>query len=202
MFSLSNPFSKLGEGSKSKIKAVFFSGQCRKFFQILTKKEKTEFAALLVLAVISLVFLTTDFYLKHTQAQPVIAGSFTEGVLGQPRFINPVLAAANDIDRDLTELVFASLMKYTPKGEIVPDLASGYEIKEDGKTWEITLKNNLVFQDNTPLTADDVIFTVKTIQNPDYKSPLRAAWLGIEAEKISDTKVRFTLKNNFPCYDK
>jgi ABC-type transport system substrate-binding protein len=47
-----------------------------------------------------------------------------------------------------------------------------------------------------PLTADDVIYTIKTIQNSDYKSPLRANWLDVDAEKLSDKS--FTLSIGSP----
>ena len=174
--------------------------QCQKFFDVLNQKEKNYFLVFFFLFLSSFIFLTASFYLRHTETVPAFGNKLSEGVLGQPRFINPVLAAVNDVDRDLVELVFAGLMKYSPQGEIVPDLVESYEIKDEGKTWDLTLKENLVFQDSSPLTADDVIFTVKTIQNPDYKSPLRANWLGIETERISDLKVRFKLKNAYPAF--
>ncbi|MDP3093670.1 MAG: ABC transporter substrate-binding protein [bacterium] len=174
--------------------------QCQKFFEVLSKEEKKYFLAFLVLFAASLVFLSLDFYFKGTEIKPAFGGTFSEGVLGQPRFINPILAAVNDVDRDLTELVFAGLMKYSSQGEIVPDLVETYEIRENDKIWDLTLKKDLVFQDGSSLTADDVIFTIKTIQNPDYKSPLRANWLGIEVERISDLRIRFKLKNSYPAF--
>jgi len=174
--------------------------QCLKLFSVLDKKEKTYFLAFSGLFLVSFVFLATDLYLKNTKVEPALGGKITEGVVGQPRFINPVLAPVNDVDRDLTALTFAGLMKYSDQGQIVPDLAQSYEVSSDGKTWHVLLKPGLVFQDNSPLTVDDVIFTVKAIQNPDYKSPLRPSWLGIEMEKISDLEIRFKLKNPYPAF--
>ena len=174
--------------------------QIQKFFEVLDRKERKIFLILLALFSISSVYLAADFYIRHTEIRPTLGDKISEGVLGQPRFINPVLAAVNDVDRDLTELVFAGLMKYSKDDQIVADLANNYEIKEDGKVWDINLKENLVFQDGSPLTADDVIFTVKTIQNPDYKSPLRPNWLGVEVERLSDLKIRFRLKNPYPGF--
>ena len=174
--------------------------QIQKFFEVLDRKERKIFLILLALFSKSSVYLAADFYIRHTEIRPTLGDKISEGVLGQPRFINPVLAAVNDVDRDLTELVFAGLMKYSKDDQIVADLANDYEIKEDGKVWDINLKENLVFQDGSPLTADDVIFTVKTIQNPDYKSPLRPNWLGVEVERLSDLKIRFRLKNPYPGF--
>ena len=174
--------------------------QTQKFLEILNRKERKIFLILLALFSISSAYLIIDFYIRHTEIKPTLGDKISEGVIGQPRYINPVLAAANDVDRDLTELVFAGLMKYSKNDEIIADLANDYEIKEDGKVWDINLRENLVFQDGSPLTADDVIFTVKTIQNPDYKSPLRPNWLGVEVERLSDLKVRFRLKNPYPGF--
>jgi len=183
-----------------KLKTLPEQGQYRKFFKILGRREKKAFFIFLVLGLVSSAFLTVNFYFKHTEVRAAAGGEFTEGMIGQPRFINPIFAPANDIDRDLTELIFSGLMKYSVDGQIQPDLAKGYQVSQDGQTWEINLKENLVFQDGSPLTSDDVIFTIKTIQNPDYKSPLRPSWLGIETERVSDLTVRFKLKNVYPGF--
>lgn len=171
--------------------------QWRYFLKVLAKKEKIAFFSLLVLFLGSFFFLILSFYFKNTEIQPAQGGTFVEGIVGQPRFINPIYSQASDIDRDLVELIFSGLMKYDSQSQIVPDLAEKYEIKEGGKVYEVYLKDKIFWQDSHPLTADDVVFTIKTIQNPDYKSPQRAAWLGVEVEKISDLKVRFSLRDSY-----
>jgi ABC-type transport system substrate-binding protein len=167
----------------------------RQFFKILTKKERVIFFIFLFLFLSSLFFLSVNFYFKNTEIKPAEGGIFIEGVVGSPRFLNPIYGSNNDVDRDLTELIFSGLMKYDSQGQIVSDLANNYEILENGKIWEISLKKNLFWSDDQPLTAEDVIFTIETIQNPDIKSPFRANWLGVKVEKISDLKIRFELKN-------
>ena len=164
------------------------------------KKEFIAFFIFLAIFIASILMLVIDFWFKHTDVVPADGGILIEGVIGQPRFINPIYAEGNDVDRDLTNLVYSGLMKYDANGQLKPDLIKRYDIKEDGKVYEIELKNNVVFHDNTKLTAKDVLFTVKTIQNPDFKSPLLAKWLGIETEILSDTRVRFTLKNPYPGF--
>jgi ABC-type transport system substrate-binding protein len=171
------------------------AGQWRQFFKILNKKEKYFFFSALALFSFSVIFLLTNLYFQNTKIAPKQEGEYTEGVIGQPRLINPIFAPANDTDRDLSELIFSGLLKYDYQGKLVPDLAQNYQVLGGGKVFEFNLKEDLFWQDGKPLTADDIIFTIKTIQNPDYKSPLRSSWLGVEAEKISETKIRFTLKN-------
>jgi len=167
----------------------------RYFFKILSKKERVTLSLSLLFFLVSFSFISVNFYIKNTETQPAIGGSLTEGVIGSPRFINPVYAQADDVDRDLTELVYSGLMRYNEKGEIVKDMAEKYELLEDGKVFDFYLKENLLWSDDTPISADDIIFTVKAIQNPALKSPVRGSWLGIKAEKISELGVRFELRS-------
>src|SRR4030042_4587706 len=98
------------------------------FFKVLTKKEKISFLIFLILFIFSSIFLVTRFYLENTEVKPAQGGKNTEGVMGQPRFINPIYANS-DIDRDLVELVFSGLMKYDQNLQIVPDIVQTYEIE-------------------------------------------------------------------------
>lgn len=173
--------------------------QRRQFFKILTKREKTAFLAFFLLFLFSSSFLLLNFYFKNTEKVPAKGGTFIEGVIGQPRFINPVYANS-DVDRDLVQLIFSGLMKYDENLNIVPDLAERYEIEEEGRVYKFYLKENLVWQDKTPLTADDIVFTIRTIQNPDFKSPLQANWVGIEVEKINELEIKFTLRKPYGAF--
>jgi len=168
--------------------------QWKRLSQVLTRKEKKVLFLFSVLAFYSFLFLTYNFYFENTVIGPATGGTYIEGVIGQPRFINPVYSQLSDVDRDLTEILFSGLMKYDEEGKLVNDLADNFEIKEEGKIYEFSLKENAFWSDGQKLTVDDIIFTIETIQNPDYKSPLRAEWLGIETEKISDYEIRFKLK--------
>lgn len=172
---------------------VFFTAPQK----VLSVKEIILFLFFLVLFLINSVYLTINFYIKNTNVIPKKGGVYTEGMIGQPRFINPVYSSYSDIDRDLTELIFSGLMKYNKEGKIVPDLIKNYEIKENGKVYEIELKDNLLWSDGEPLTVEDVIFTIKILQDPSYKSPQIANWLGVEVEKISEKQARFILKNPY-----
>ncbi len=169
--------------------------QWKQFFRLLSKKEKIVFSFFSIIFVSSLVFLGRNLYLKNTEVVPASGGTYIEGMVGSPRFINPVYSSASDIDKALTEVMFSGLMKYNKEGELITDLADDYKILENGKVYEFTLKEGLVWQDSKPLTAEDVVFTIETIQKPEIKSPLRPIWLGIKIEKVSDLTVRFTLKN-------
>jgi ABC-type transport system substrate-binding protein len=170
--------------------------QWLQFFKILSLKEKVLFFLFLFIFISSGIFLSIDFYLKNTKIVPAKGGVFVEGVIGYPALINPLFAPLSEVDMALTELIFSGLLKYNLDGKLEPDLAKEYQILEDGKVFEFKLKENLFWQDGKPLTADDVVFTVETIKNPQVASPLRPAWLGVEVEKVSDQVVRFKLKES------
>ena len=127
---------------------------------------------------------------------PAHGGSITEGIVGSPRFINPLLSNS-DTDRDLTILIYSGLMKATPSGELVHDLAESHTISEDGLVYDFILKDNISFHDKVPVTADDIVFTTQKAQDASLKSPKRASWDGVTIEKINDKHIRFTLKQPY-----
>lgn len=174
--------------------------QWKQIFKTLKGKERSFFLTLVFLALISGTYLATIFYINSTEIAPAYKGSYVEGVLGQPRFINPIYGETNDVDRTLIGLIYSGLMTYDKNGKIVNDLVKDYQISEDGTTYTFELKDNLYWQDSVPLTVDDVIYTIKTIQNSEYKSPLRANWLDVGIQKISDNSFSFSLNSSYNSF--
>ena len=170
--------------------------QWKQFFKVLRGTERKIFLVLAGLAVISATYLAIDFYISNTNSVPAYGGVYTDGIVGQPRFINPIYGETDDVDRTLIDLVYSGLMTYDKDGKIVNDLVKNYQISPDGRTYTFQLKDNLYWQDGVPLTVDDVIYTIKTIQDSDYKSPLIANWLNVDVEKTSNNS--FTLALGTP----
>lgn len=171
--------------------------QWRALPSLLSPRERYIFLSALVLIVFSsLSWFIIDRITNYANA-PTRGGSYTEALIGQPRFINPILSEANDVDRDLTSLVYAGLMKYDGEGNIVPDMAEQYEISQDGLSYTFILKEKLFWHDGEPIDTDDVVFTVNTAQNPDYNSPLRINWQNARVEKIDERTVKFILNQPY-----
>ena len=120
-----------------------------------------------------------------------------EGIVGSPRFINPLYGSTQDVDRDLIQLLFSGLMKYDSAGEIVTDLAKNITVENGGKTIIVNIKENVLWHDEKPFTADDIVFTIQALKDPAYKSPVRANWVGVEVIKISELRVRFELREPY-----
>jgi peptide/nickel transport system substrate-binding protein len=123
----------------------------------------------------------------------------TEGVVGVPRFINPILAVS-EADKDLTALVYSGLMKVGKNGLIEKDLAKTIEKSDDGLEYTIKIRDDAFFHDGTKVTADDVLFTIKTALNPDIRSPRRPAWEGVKVEKIDTYTVKFKLSTPYDLF--
>jgi len=182
---------------KSKTKRMPSFKQWLQFLKVLNFKEKLLFFSLLAVFVFSLSFVFSGFLQKNTVIVPSEGGEAKEGVLGQPQFINPLYAYSSEVDREITELVFSSLFTYDSQGNIVPDLIEDYRITDSGKSIEFSIKENAKWHDNQPLTIDDVIFTLNLVQDPNYLSPLRANFQGVETEKMSDFKALIRLKQAY-----
>lgn len=148
------------------------------------------FAGMCVVSTVGLLYILNESVLVPSPAR---GGSLTEGILGSPRFINPILAAS-DADRDVTALTYSGLLRATPDGGYEPNLAQSYEVSQDGVSYTFVLREDASFHDGKPVTADDVVFTIEKIQDPGLKSPLRANWDGVLVEALDSRTVRFTLK--------
>lgn len=150
------------------------------------------------------VFLATSFLLLITWSNnflveiPRSGGTLSEGITGRPRFINPVIAKS-DADRDMTTLVYSGLLKATPRGELIPDLAESYVVSPDGLTYTFILKEGLVWHDGVALTAEDILFTIEKVRDNALaiKSPKRASWDGVEVETPNVRTILFKIKQPY-----
>jgi len=165
--------------------------------KVLSQKERYLVITFLIIFIGSLVSIPFTSFYHYTKALPDYGGSFSEGIVGEPHYINPLLSQGNDVDRDLVSLVYSSLMKYNEEGKLVPDLAKSYDISSDGLNYTIYLKEGSKWQDNTPITAEDVVFTIQTAQNPDYGSLQRINWQSVDVEAINNYTVILKLKNKY-----
>ncbi len=128
----------------------------------------------------------------YQELQPVAGGTHSEGMIGSFTNANP-LYATGLVDTTVSRLVFAGLLKYDSNNQLVGDLAESWKTDSEGRVYTVTLRSGLKWQDGHDLTAEDVVFTFHTIQNPDAKSPLFHAWRGVEIKAKDDRTVIFTL---------
>ncbi len=124
---------------------------------------------------------------------PTEARPYVEGAIGAAVSISP-LTAKTQVDRDLVALVFAGLVRNGPGGTIVPDLAERWSVDDKGKTWTVELRDDATWHDGEPVTADDVLYTIRTLKDPAYTGPAAGSWREVSASSPAPGTIVFTLQ--------
>ncbi len=81
------------------------------------------------------------------------------GMQLEPPILDPTAGAAAAIDEVVYANVFEGLTRFGPDGSILPALAESWTVAPDGLSWEFTLRDGVTFQDGTPFSAEDVVFS-------------------------------------------
>lgn len=173
-----------------------YSSTIKRVFKEFSFLEKIVFLALSAILAISALFSIYFIVDLWRVDAPAKGGELHEGVIGYPSFINPLLSI-NDSGKDLSYLLYSGLMRVNEKGEVVPDLAEKYTVSEDGTVYTFTLRSNAVFHDNKPITAEDVVFTIEKVKDPNIKSPYAPNWQGVSVKAVDEQTVEMTLKSPY-----
>ncbi|MCL6643825.1 MAG: hypothetical protein K6U88_02410, partial [Dehalococcoidia bacterium] len=124
------------------------------------------------------------------------AVTYSEAVAGTWQRVNPLFAGANEVDADLSALVFSGLVRVAKDGKVIPDLAADLpEISDGGTTYTFRIRANARWHDGEPVTSRDVAFTVRLLQDPDFDDPAMAeGWNGVTVETPDDSTVVIRLR--------
>lgn len=161
----------------------------RKIFFSLGGKERLALFAASGATLVSTAVLLGVFLQHSTALMAAEGGIFTEGIVGQPSQVNPILASSN-ADKALVRLLFSNL----------GTLADKVEADKSGKTWRVRIKENVFWSDGTRITSDDVVFTVQKIQDTNTASPLAGSWQGVAVDRASQLEVVFVLANPYAFF--
>jgi peptide/nickel transport system substrate-binding protein len=126
-------------------------------------------------------------------------GVYTEGIFGAIDTMNP-LFVTTPAERSASRLLFANLLTYDEKNDLVGELAQSWEVDSSGKVYTLRLKDNAKWQDGVQITADDALFTFNLIKNADTRSPLYASWRNIGVEKVDKLTIKFTLPVSYAAF--
>ena len=127
--------------------------------------------------------------------QPTTGGVYTEALVGSMGRLNPLLDWNNAADRDIDRLIFSGLIRFDERGLPRPELAESWGTSSDGTIYNFSLRSNAVWHDGTPVTADDVIFTIDLIKSNGSLFPqdVKDLWSQIEVKRMNDQNIKFTL---------
>lgn len=129
-----------------------------------------------ILAALALVSHTLQ---RHIVSLPADGGTMTEGIVGVPQYLNPILARPYTADTDLSKLLFRGLFRIDEHLNVVPDLANSIKASDDRKTYTVTLKPNLHWSDGSVITANDVRYTFETVADASYQSPYQSVYKSV-----------------------
>ena len=163
-----------------------------------TVVEKVAFSLCVTLLIISSFVLVHKTSNSFSVVRPAQGGSFSEGLIGAPKFINPVLATSQT-DKDLVKLIYSGLLKKTEFGIYEPDLAECDFSNEK----EITciINDKAKFQNGDDVTAEDVVFTITTLKELSSRNPIGNRWAKISVLAQSDKTVLFRLPDNYSGFE-
>lgn len=146
----------------------------------------------LILALLSFQVQTASLC---TTRVPAAGGTFAEGIVGAPQFINPLLSDPYPVDRELVNLIFDGLTRYDDNGKLIPNLAENWMVSEDGLTVHFNLRQDVFWHDGEQFTADDVVFTYRLLQDDAFPGPqaLKTLWQSVTVNKLDNFSIEIVL---------
>ncbi len=112
--------------------------------------------------------------------------------------LDPAKCRVGGLEYNYILAVFSHLTRQDDKLQVIPDLATSWEPTADLKSWTFHLRPDVSWHDGTPFTADDVVFTLKRLQDKEVGSVLRANFEIVTAVTAVDPHtVRFDLSISY-----
>jgi peptide/nickel transport system substrate-binding protein len=164
------------------------------------KKLRWQFLVVaLTLVVVAVLLLTQQPSVNPILPKPVSGGIYTEALVGSLGRLNPLLDLNNPADRDVDRLLFSSLIKFDSRGVPQPDLAESWGVSADGTVYNLTLRGNANWHDGTPVTSDDVLFTLNLLRSQfsSYPPDVRKLWDGVQVTRLNEKNIKFVLTEPF-----
>lgn len=117
---------------------------------------------------------------------------------GQPATLDPHIQWDTD-SYTVYRNIFDNLVTRDPSGKIVPQIATAWKYQSD-TVIDFTIRTDVKFHDGSPLTAEDVVFSVRRITDPAFKSPQLGQFNSItKAEATAPDTVRLTTSTPYPA---
>ncbi len=122
--------------------------------------------------------------LAMTAGTAVAQDAITVAMQLEPPNLDPTAGAAEAIDSVVYLNVFEGLTRFTSDGSVVPHLAEGWEVSEDGLVYTFRLRDGVTFHDGSTFDAEDVKFSLDRARAPDSTNAQKALF-----EQIADVQV-------------
>jgi len=169
--------------------------------RFFTPLEKIIVSLLIVIIGATSTYLYFRYIRDNSELIATEGGIYTEGVVGRPQFLNPVLLLGST-DKDISRLIFSGLTRYNPHTGLIEDDIATSEKSKDNLSYTFRILSDATWHDGTPVTADDVVYTYESvIKNPSFRNVgLRQTFSDVKVEKIDDRTVRFRLSTPYSFF--
>ncbi len=156
------------------------------------------------LIVVTMIAVTTVLVVQQPSvrvlvSQPESGGVYSEALIGQISRLNPLLDWNNEADRTVNRLLYSTLFYFDERGFPRPDLAESWGVSPEGDIYNVTLRADARWHDGTPVTSDDVLFTIDLIRNGAslFPADVQELWRKVNVQKLDDHNLKFTLPEPF-----
>jgi len=154
-----------------------------------------------VLPMIALV-LMVGFFMVSSSAWAKDIKTLRIGIGIDADTLNP-LELTTGIPTNLIELMYETLLKTNPQGEVIPHMATEWSASKDGLTWTMKLRKGIKFADGSTFNAETLTSNLALIQNPKVRMPLRFVYGPIKnINVVDDYTVQYILNAPFAPFDK
>jgi peptide/nickel transport system substrate-binding protein len=130
-------------------------------------------------------------------ALPALAAELSVGMQQEPTSLDPTADATASIDSMLTMNVYESLTTVAENGEVQPNLATSWEVSEDGLTYTFKLAEGVTFHDGSTFDAEDVAFSFERAMADDSVNPSKSIFDPVESVTAVDPQT-VEIKLNTP----
>jgi peptide/nickel transport system substrate-binding protein len=172
---------------------LFRAGSKKTPFFSLCAEEYKDMRKILIVLLVTLMAASLSF---AQDAEPVMGGTLNAAWQGEWDGLDPHRASTESTFQVLNN-VLETLTFYDDDMNLIPWLATSWEQSEDGLTWTFNLQEGVTFSDGSDLTAEDVVWSLERLVNPDIASgnSFRVGGAGTTFEVVDDYTVAITTES-------
>ena len=151
---------------------------------------------ILLVITITLFAITQAYWYLSSSTVETFArgGTYTEATLGKINSFNPLFVTTSS-EETLSRLLFATLSSTDYSGHTGLGLAESIHANEVGDIWTVKLREGIKWSDGEPITNQDVIYTINTIQSSKIKTNFTAKLVGVSVKEDDHGKIVFSLNS-------
>jgi peptide/nickel transport system substrate-binding protein len=152
-------------------------------------------AAIAGVAAVAVALPTVAYGITRTTHAQSAGRTLVIGSNVAPPTLDPSASPSAAIDEVFDYNVYQHLAQLTPRGAVVPVLATRWRVSNGGKTYTFFIRDGVRFSNGDPLTPADVVFSFKRVIAPKSTYPYKVLMADVKSVHASGQKVVVTLKN-------